>query len=100
MKKIVFSGICVSFFLLLIIVSCRKGEIVSTQQYMRLSVEAFFTDTALHSNIQLDDSLLRSQTDIYSGNTALAVLPFTELKRPSGDSARLEEQSSKKMLHQ
>lgn len=52
--------------------SCRKGDFVPGPKAMRFTLESFVTDTALFYQVQLDDSLVASQTGIFTGTTLLA----------------------------
>jgi hypothetical protein len=77
-----------SVILLFIFFSCKKGEFINTEKYMKLSIDAFYTDTVLFSSVSINDSVVIQNSSMVAG--AYTKLLDKELNAPAGDSARIK----------
>lgn len=61
------------FLTVFLLHACKKGEPLEVQSYMRINLEAFYTDTSLYYQVKLDDKILREES-IVGGNSVTTLL--------------------------
>ncbi len=67
------------FLTVFLLQACKKGEPVEVQSYMRLNLEAFYTDTSLFFQVKLNDQIIAEQTAVGGNKIETLVgkdLPF------------------------
>lgn len=74
-------------FLTVLFSACRKGDFLAAKKYMKLKIEAFYTDSALFSFVQLNDSVIMQQASANAGG--YTTILNKELDATTGDSAWL-----------
>src|SRR5688500_10736124 len=77
-----------SVLLFFIAAACKKAEFIYTDEYMKLSIDAFFADTVLFSSVSINDSVISQNSSMVTG-TYTNILS-KELNAPAGDSARIK----------
>lgn len=85
--KIIFivASFSVSFF------SCQKGQPVELEKFMKLDMEAYYEDSSVYSTISFNGQQIGSGASVEPGGDVVDLLVNpAEIKRPAGDTGRLE----------
>lgn len=73
--------------ILIAFAACHKGDFVPSKKYMKLNIDAFYTDSSYYSIVQLDGEVIAENN---SSTTGYVHLASKELDAPDGDSGHIK----------